>query len=99
MKVHYQSRLEHMENDKQVLNKQIETLKQQISTADNLHSTEKDNLKHKVEQLEKELSANQEKLIKSIEEQKTQRQVRISVANIACNFQLFYQINHQEDLY
>ena len=78
MKVHYQSRLEHMENDKQVLNKQIENMKQQQNAADTLHSTEKENLKHKIEGLEKELAVNQEKLLKSMEEQKTQRQVKIA---------------------
>lgn len=75
MKVHYQSRLDHADNDKQVLNKQIQALKEQLSSAESLHTTEAGNWQQKIETLEKELSNIKEKLLKSIEEQKTQRQV------------------------
>lgn len=73
--MHYQSRLEHSEKDKLILNKEVQTIKEQLRAAENMHQTETEVSKQKLENMQKEISTTQEKLLKSIEDQKAQRQV------------------------
>lgn len=75
MKVHYQSKVEHLESDKISLEKQLALLREEILSADRHHSTETSSSKNEIASLQKQLTDTKEKLLLLLEEQKLTREV------------------------